>query len=177
MGTKCVGVIMESELTINIGGFPPFSARGCEQELTPIEHGDFHRNVNGDLVYLGSDAHAKYKSTIKCNDKAAIATDGLYRGREIELGCIQRLWQKFEANQPELELDKLPVEGSLYAYSNDQVEIKILKIDGKKITLATPNPGGYICYRPLLSMRIVQYTLKTNEWGIKVGWQMECEEI
>lgn len=168
---------MESELTINIGGFPPFSARGCEQELTPIENGEFHRNINGDLIYLGSDTHARYKSTIKCNDKAAIATDGLYRGREIELGCIQRLWQKFEANQTELVLDKIPVAGSLYAYSDDKTEITILKVNGKNITLAAPNPGGYLCYRPLLSMRVVQYSLNTNEWGIKVGWKMECEEI
>lgn len=168
---------MESELTINIGGLPPFSARGCEQELTPIEQGEFHRNINGDLVYLGLDTHTKYKSIIKCDDKAAIATDGLYRGREIELGCIQRLWQKFEANQKELILDKIPVEGSLYAYCKDQKEIEILKVDGKKIALTAPNPGGYLCYRPLLCMRIVQYSLKTNEWGVKVGWQMECEEI
>ena len=168
---------MESELTINIGGFPPFSARGCEQELTPIEQGEFHRNINGDLIYLGADTHAKYKSTIKCDDKAAIATDGLYRGREIELGCIQRLWQKFEANQTELTLDKTPVEGSLYAYCKDQKEIEILKVDGKNVTLVTPNHGGYLCYRPLLCMRVIQYSLKTNEWGIKVGWQMECEEI
>ncbi len=168
---------MESELTINIGGLPPFSARGCEQELTPIEHGAFHRNINGDLIYLGSDTHAKYKSTIKCNDKAAIATDGLYRGREIELGCIQRLWQKFTANQAELQLDKTPVGESLYAYSEAQVEIPITQVNGKLVSLETPNPGGYLCYRPLLNMRIIQYSLHTNEWGIKVGWQMECEEI
>lgn len=168
---------MESELTINIGGFPPFSARGCEQELTPISEGDFHRNINGDLIYLGADTHTKYKSIIKCNDKAAIATDGLYRGREIELGCIQRLWQKFEINQHELYLDKVPVEGSLYAYSNDEAEIPIMRSDDKYVLLTTPNSGGYICYRPLLNMRIIQYSLNTNEWGIKVGWQMECEEI
>ena len=168
---------MESELTINIGGLPPFSARGCEQELTPIEQGEFHRNINGDLIYLGADIHAKYKSTIKCSDKAAITTDGLYRGREIELGCIQRLWQKFEANQSSCELDKIPVAGSLYAYDKNQVEIPIIQVNDKQVILSTPNPGGYLCYRPLLNMRVIQYSLNTNEWGIKVGWQMECEEI
>lgn len=168
---------MESELTINIGGLPPFSARGCEQELTPISDGEFHRDINGDLIYLGQYTHAKYKSVIRCNDKAAIATDGLYRGREIELGCIQRLWQKFDANQTEVFLDKVPVLGSLYAYSEDEIEIPIPHAKGKHIILQTPNPGGYICYRPLLIMRIINYSLNTNEWGIKVGWQMECEEI
>lgn len=168
---------MESELTINIGGLPPLSARGCEQELTPITQGDFHRNVNGELIYLGDDTHTKYKSVIKCSDKAAIATDGLYRGREIELGCIQRLWQKFEVNQRDLRLDKTPVSGSVYAYSEDNTEIPILHTQGKSVRLQTPHTSGYICYRPLLSMRIVQYSLNTNEWGVKVGWQMECEEI
>jgi len=168
---------MESELTINIGGFPPLSARGCEQELTPISEGEFHRDINGDLIYLGQDTHTKYKSTIRCNDKAAIATDGLYRGREIQLGCIQRLWQKFESGQTEVHLDKKPVQGSSYAYNQNQEEIKILQIYGKHIILESPNSGGYVCYRPLLSMRIIQYSLSTNEWGIKVGWNMECEEI
>lgn len=168
---------MESELTINIGGLPPFSARGCEQELIPISQGDFHRNINGDLIYLGDNTHTKYKSVIKCSDKAAIATDGLYRGREIQLGCIQRLWQKFEANQREIRLDKVPVEGSVYAYNEDNIEIMITQAKGRGALLETPHPKGYICYRPLLCMRIVQYSLNTNEWGIKVGWQMECEEI
>lgn len=168
---------METELTINIGGLPPFSARGCEQELIPISQGDFHRNVNGELIYLGDDTHTKYRSVIKCSDKAAIATDGLYRGREVELGCIQRLWQKFEADQIDLRLDKLPVGGSIYAYDTDNTQIPILRIQGKSIQLQTPHSSGYICYRPLLSMRIVQYSLSTNEWGVKVGWHMECEEI
>ena len=168
---------METELTINIGGLPPFSARGCEQELIPINQGDFHRNINGDLIYLGDDTHTKYKSLVKCSDKAAIATDGLYRGREIELGCIQRLWQKFEPNQRELHLDKIPVSGSIYAYNENKTEIRILQSAGRRVQLETPHSGGFICYRPKLIMRIVQYSLNTNEWGIKVGWQMECEEI
>lgn len=168
---------MESELTINIGGLPPFSARGCEQILIPITQGEFHRNINGELIYLGEDTHTKYKSVIKCSDKAAIATNGLYRGREIELGCIQRLWQKFEEDQRDIRLDKIPVEATIFAYDQNNKEITITHHQGKNVRLQAHHPKGYICYRPLLNMRVVQYSLSTNEWGVKVGWEMECEEI
>jgi len=168
---------MESELTINIGGLPPFSARGCEQVLIPITQGDFHRNVYGELIYLGDDTHTKYKSVVKCSDKAAIATNGLYRGRELELGCIQRLWQKFEENQRDIRLDKLPVGVSIFAYDDENQEITIMHSQGKSVQLQTPHTKGYICYRPLLNVRVVQYSLSTNEWGVRVGWEMECEEI
>jgi hypothetical protein len=169
---------METELTISIGGLPPLSARGCEQELTPIIQGEFHRTINGDLIYLGDNTHTKYKSTVTCNDKTAIATDGLHRGSEIKLGCIQRLWQKIETDQPDVMLDKLAMLDSIYALDSDNNPIGIIEaIDHQLIKLETPHKGGFICYRPLLNMRVIQYHLKTNEWGIKVGWQIECEEI
>lgn len=168
---------METELTISIGGLPPLSARGCEQELTPIIQGEFHRTINGDLIYLGENFHTKYKSTVTCNDKTAIATDGLHRGSEIKLGCIQRLWQKIEPDQIELNLDKLPVPESICALDKDNNPIPIKFADKHLVTLETPHQGGFICYRPLLSMRVIGYNLRTNEWGIKVGWQIECEEI
>lgn len=168
---------METELSISIGGLPPFSARGCEQELTPIIQGEFHRTINGDLIYLGEDTHTKYKSLITCNDKTVIATDGLHRGNEIQLGCIQRLWQKVAPDQKEIILDKIPVPGSVYAIDNNSATIEIVNEDGRKVMLTEPNNGGFVCYRPLLSMRIIQYKLRTNEWGVKVGWQIECEEI
>lgn len=168
---------METELSISIGGFPPFSARGCEQELMPIIQGEFHRTVNGDLIYLGEDTHTKYKSTITCKDKTAIATDGIYRGSEIKLGCIQRLWQKISPNQNFVTLDKMPVGDSVFAIDSDNFPIQIIETQNQTVELKTPHNGGFICYRPLLNMRITQYKLNTNEWGIKVGWQIECEEI
>jgi hypothetical protein len=168
---------METELTISIGGLPPLAAQGCEQELTPIMQGEFHRTINGDLIYLGEDTHTKYKSIVTCNDKTAIATDGLHRGSEIKLGCIQRLWQKIETDQTNVILDKFPVYESIVALDKNNNPIAIKNIEKNFVTLENSHSGGFVCYRPLLSMRVIQYHLKTNEWGIKVGWQIECEEI
>ena len=93
------------------------------------------------------------------------------------MGCIQRLWQKIEEDQTEVILDKLPVYESLHAIDKENNPIPIQFADKHLVKLETPHQGGFICYRPLLNMRVIQYRLNTNEWGIKVGWQIECEEI
>ena len=168
---------METELTISMGGFPQFSARGCEQELIPIDQGEFHRTVNGDLIYLAENLHTKYKTIIQCVDKSSIATDGLYRGAEVTIGCIQRLWQKIDQEQKLVQLDKNPVVDSVFAQTSDNQTINVLNVNGREVQIEPIYSEGFVCYRPLLKMKVVSYSLTTNEWGVKVGWKIECEEI
>jgi len=37
-------------------------------------------------------------------------------------------------------------------------------------------PGGHISYRPWLIMRVKNYHLEADEWGLTVGWILELEE-
>lgn len=169
---------METELILSVGGFPPLSARGCQQDLMPVPQGSLRRTINGELVMVGSQEH-KYKSTVKCNDKTSIATDGLYPGCEVMVGCIQRLWQKVAENKDNIPviLERYPVKGSVVVMDEHQKEIEVTAIDGKKIQLQDRSSTYYISYRPWLNMRTITYSLNTDEWGVKGGWSLEMEEI
>jgi hypothetical protein len=168
-----IGNIMESELILSQGGLPPLSARGCVQELTLLSLGQFRRTVNGELVFLGLN-HKKYRSVIICEDQAVLATDDLLPGTELEVHCIQRLWQKSDSWQ--LVLEREPVQGSVFAVDQAKQPVLVVRENGKEVTLE--NEGlAYVCYRPKLRMRVLHYALKTNEWGLKTSWRLELEEI
>ncbi len=167
---------MESELIISRGGFPPLSARGCIQHLMPIEAGALRRTINGKLIYIGKQLTHKYRSIISCEDKAALAFEGFWRGSELRVGCIQRIWQKVREQQILLERD--PVEGSIFAMTSNQQEREIHEIRGRNVVFAqTHLEESFVSYRPWLNMRVVSFSLMTNEWGLKAGWRLELEEI
>ncbi|MBX9805599.1 MAG: hypothetical protein K2Y18_07605 [Alphaproteobacteria bacterium] len=168
--------MMESELIINRGGFPPLSARGCIQSLMPIESGVLKRTINGSLVYTGKGPAHKYRSIISCEDKASLAMEGFWRGSELKVGCIQRLWQKVLGTGVVLERD--PVEGSVFLIATNQEELGLESVMGRNVVFASNVADDtYVSYRPWLDMRVVTFSLNTNEWGLKAGWRLELEEI
>jgi hypothetical protein len=165
---------MESELILSQGGLPPLSARGCIQELMPIESGVLHRTIDGRLIYAGHSNTHKYRSIIHCEDKASLALEGLWRGGLLRVGCIQRLWQKVHG--PSVILERDPVEGSVFAITPGQEKVVIQEIMERKITLK--NEGeAFVSYCPWLEMRVINFTLTTNEWGLKAGWKLVLEEV
>lgn len=162
----------ESCLKMSIGGLPPFSARGCVQSLVPIETADVHRSVNGELVTTVSKNHHKYKTTIKSQDKLPIAMDSLWIGQDVELGCIQRLWQKSEGLH--LRLARPAVAGSIVALNQDRQPVVVLQVEGQDVTLEAV---GFVGYRPKLAMKIVDFGYETQEWGQgHTSWFIKLEE-
>ena len=167
---------MESELIMSKGGFPPLSARGCVQQLTPIESGELRRTINGVLIYTGKSLTHKYRSLITCEDKASVALKGIWRGSEVRIGCIQRLWQKVVGTQAILERHPFP--GSIFVISEKGAEIEVESIKDRTLALRmTSSEEGFISYRPWMDMRVMTFSLLTNEWGMKAGWRLELEEI
>lgn len=167
---------MESELILSRGGFPPMSARGCIQHLMPIEAGALRRTINGTLIYTGTSLNHKYRSIVTCEDKAAIALEGVWRGSVLRVGCIQRIWQKVVGYQALLERD--PVEGSVFVLTAKQEEQEVQDMNGRKVVFAEQGSGeAFVSYRPWLDMRVVTFSLMTNEWGLKAGWRLELEEV
>ncbi|MEN8237079.1 MAG: hypothetical protein ABFQ95_06010 [Pseudomonadota bacterium] len=165
----------ETELTLSIGGLPPFSARGCTQSLTPIVNGELRRTVNGELIYTGNSLHEKYKSVIKGVDKSAAAFDAIWVGAKVKVGCIQRLWQKFSGDKVVLSRD--PVVGSVIAQDNTSQNIEVRSCKGRNIKLLKPVEEGYISYCPYLDMRVVDLSYATDEWGMQVSWELVLEEV
>jgi hypothetical protein len=167
---------METNLTLSIGGFPPFSARGCVQKLVPISVGEFFRTLNGDLVYTARSQEKKYHTFIQCQDQTPPATDGLIPGISVKVGCIQRIWQKWDGNVP-IQLEKDSVFGSVLVMNKHRASLKIREQRGRQVIVDSQLDGGFVCYRPLLTMRLIRYALTTQEWNLSVSWEMELEEV
>lgn len=167
---------MESELILSQGGLPPLSARGCIQHLMPIESGMLRRTINGTLLYTGKAPTHKYRSVISCEDKESLAIEGIWRGSEIRVGCIHRLWQKRQG--PEVILERDPVEGTVVVLNSSGQEKEAQEIIGRRVIVGELlDKEAFVGYRPWLHMRVVTFSFMTNEWGLKAGWRLELEEI
>lgn len=161
---------MESVLTLSVGGFPPFSAKGCMQTLAPIQLGQMVRTIDGELLHIGP-KELKYKSVITAEDKTVLASNGLAPGVFVKVGCISRLWEKV------IDCDHIlmreAVDGSVAMIDEDQKPVDFV-IQGQGVVT---KKYGFITYRPILEMRVVDFELKTNEWLMESSWKLVLEEI
>ena len=139
----------ETLLTLSGMGVPPYSARGLTQSLEPIDGAaQLRRTVNGALADLSYEPFRKYKSTISGQDQEPPAIDGVWPGQLVDVGCIAELCFLTAGGSPA----RTAVAGS------ERVE------------------GDFSFYRPVLSMRVVGFSVSRDEYGAAVSWQMQLEE-
>ena len=155
-------------------GFPPFSARGCVQSLTPLSQGVLRRTINGKLMCVGDKGHRKFQSTISCTDQAPPAFEKLWAGARLEVGCIQSLTQAVPVGAVTVFLEREPL--TCHAFDSLGKMCPLEKVEGTCVFLPPRFPGGFITYRPSLIMLVKGYHLETDEWGASVGWRLELEE-
>ena len=190
---------MQTQLVINRGGFPPFSARGCKQTLQPRINGELRRTINGDLFYTGQKQPRKYVSTITCHDETSPALEGLWRGESVMVQCIQRLSQEVEVpfaeKQVTVTLERSAVAGSIDVMNQVGQDLKFTVKDRRTLDIsmtAIPGTGDdeaaqelriaempmciFISYRPILKMHITKFQLHTDEWQQKCTWRLDLEE-
>jgi len=130
-------------------GVAPYATRGATQTLAPIQQAaSMLRTVNGDLDDLGLEQFQKFSSTISCNDQLSPACDGVWPGREVTVSCVTELCYKTVGGTP----SRTAVAGS------------------------SRTEGDFTYYRPQLVMRVLSFSLSTDEWGAQVGWNMSLEE-
>ncbi|CAO5676714.1 MAG: hypothetical protein HEEMFOPI_01015 [Holosporales bacterium] len=167
---------METVLTLSVGGLPPLSARGCEQILKPIQLGSMKRSVNGDLYHLGPEV-LKYQSIIRAHDQTVLASNGLFPGVVVDVGCIQPIWEKIQNVHGHILMRK-PIEKSLVVMDHTQKNVFFDYMNGK-IILKDVGKGYdiFVCYRPVLKMRVTDFLIKTNEWTFESQWELILEEI
>lgn len=163
----------ESALILSLGGLPPFSAKGCIQELMPIPQKSTRRTLSGELISF--ELPQRYRSIITCHDQVPLATEGLWPGQRLKICCIQRLWQKAQGDRVLLERD--PLETSLIALDGNKAIIPILERSGRTVKLTSSVEEAFVSYRPWLDVCVISFTLFTDEWGLKGGWRLEVEEI
>jgi hypothetical protein len=137
-------------LTLAGVGVPPYSARGLTQTLEPIEASvQLRRTVNGALADLSYEPFRKYKSTISCQDQEPPAIDGVWPGQVVTVECVAELCFVTAGGSSA----RLSVEDS------ERVE------------------GDFTFYRPILSMRVIGFSVTRDEYGSAVSWQLQLEEV
>lgn len=168
----------ETNLILGLVGMPPESARNCTQLISPISNGEFQKTINGESVFLKSNELKKYKSTIKCKDVNTPIIDKIWIGSQINVGCIQNLWQTIEPEKTEVILIRPPVRESVGAIDEEGNQIKFeLSQDNKVKITKTYEKRIFVYFRPWLTMYVTNFQLETDEWGMSGGWKLELEEV
>jgi hypothetical protein len=169
-----------SESNLIFDGFemPPESARNCVQELYPIPNGEFKKSINGNTLFLESTERRRYRSAIFCRDVNALIIEGIWIGSQIKVGCIQTLWQSINAGETTIRLTRPAVDKSVCALdcSGNPVKFNLQNNVDVKLNEA-PKEKIFVCFRPWLTMKIIDFSLETNEWGMSGGWKLILEEI
>lgn len=130
-------------------GIPPYSARGLEQSLSPIPASQqLRRTINGNLVDFSSEQFRKFQSTITGDDQDPPAFNGLWPGMELVVDCIKELAYETMTGGP----DRTVVPGS------------------------EREADGFTFYRPQLTMKVVNFSGKKNEYAAQNSWQLDLEE-
>ncbi|TCN30348.1 hypothetical protein [Sinorhizobium americanum] len=140
----------ETLLVLTGIGVAPYSARGLEQTLQPINGaGQLRRTINGTLVDLSETQLQKFTSTITGSDQLAPALNGIWPGKQVTVDCIAELCYPTATGSP----DRPVVGGS------SRVE------------------GTMTYYRPQLTMLVTDWQTREDEWGKQVGWSLQLEEV
>ncbi len=129
-------------------GFSPYAARGLTQTLQPIEQAkQLRRTASGKLVDVSVAQFHKYRSTISCTDQRVPAIDGTWPGMVVTVSCIAEL------SHPIGGTPSRPV-----------------------VPGSAREEAGYVFYRPVLVMRVVDVAPSTDEFAAEVAWSLELEE-
>lgn len=157
---------------------PRWSSRGCKQLLRLTSYSCTQRSINGELVHISAPHDHKYTCDIWCNDKTSLAFDDMCIGSVLWVGCLVFLTVPFLPQHKKVALSRLPVDGSWKAESYEGVSLDIEGVEEKMVHLKQrPSSGGFIVYRPKLIMRLTEYEIQTDEWGMTSGWKMILHEV
>lgn len=132
-------------------GVPPYSARGLNQSLAPIDQSsNLRRTVNGSLKDISFSGFRKYKSTISGTDQRPPNFDGKWPGLTVTVDCIATLSYEPGAG----ETPQRP-----------------------QVADSTVVEGIFTTYRPQLVMKIMSLSVDCDEYDVAIAWSLDLEEV
>jgi len=136
-------------LTISGIGISPYSARGLHESLKPIAQTQkLARTVNGTAIDISPPQMRKYTLSIQCEDMNAPAIDGIWPGMQLTVGCVSEL--------------SFPTGGAA----------------GRSMVSGSLRfEGSYSFYRPELVVLVTSFSVERDEYGARISWQLEGEEV
>jgi hypothetical protein len=142
--------MVDSVLSITGLNIPPYSNRGANQTLEPIEQSkQTRRTINGVLRDLAMVEFQKFRSVISCEDQRPLAFNNIWPGKELIVDCIAELSYLTAGGSAARPV----VPGSSYV------------------------EGDYTFYRPRLTMRLTEWTNAFDEYEASAPWSITLEEI
>ena len=139
-------------LIMNTIGVPLYSARGLQQDITPVAEAkpQPRRTINGELRWLGLNQMRKYESTITCTDQQAPAFDGVWPGMAVLVNCVQEL-----------------------AFRTGESPHRTV-VPG---TTPRVTPDGFTYFRPQIAFMVVDYNTSMGEYAHLYQWKLTLREI
>lgn len=135
----------------------PFSARRLKGKLAPIKlaSGDdkLARTVNGKLIDLSAPQMRKYRLEITGGDQAPPAFDGLWTGMVVIATSLVEI-------------------GLAAGGAAQRPQAALVGEPG-----GTRQEGNFYYYRPVFTMRVVDFDLGRQEYDQTVPWSLVLEEI
>lgn len=145
-----VSNVQDTLLVLEGVGLPRWAGRGIVQTLEPIGASvQMKRTVNGHLRDLSYAQFRKYSSKITCTDLRAPALDGIWPGQQVTVSCVAELAYRAAGGEAERDV-----------------------VSGSERT-----ENGFVFYRPILVMRVVNFKSSIDEWKADIAWEMDLEEI
>jgi hypothetical protein len=159
-----------SNLRILPFGVPPYSIRAAQQTLIPIKESQaLKRSVNGTLIDLSAPQFRKYSSVITVTNRPDVqppSWDGIFPGSTFTMWCISELAQRLSGFSTEAI-------GTI----STETESPALGLHRPAVPGSIRYESGFVFYRPVLQMMVVDLTQKTDEWGCYVDWTLTSEEV
>lgn len=159
----------------------PGSGRSISESVDWEEHGELHRDANGNGFVTTIPGEDKLTVTYTCSgDWAAPPAAHIRLLSELEVVLIDPWHMPFEAGQTSVVLpraawsdedmlvfaeDKTPVPRSQWAWSAPRV-----------ITLTAQAKPGFIEFRPRITAFLIQKPRDRGEWTGKVAWTIALTE-
>lgn len=130
-------------------GVPPYSCRGAQQSLDPIDQAkaNIRRTINGKMKDNTLDMMRLYKTTISCKDQFPPNIDGKWPGRTVVVDCISTLSYDVGGTPSR------PV------------------VPGSEVV-----EGAHVKYRPRLTMVVMDFSTNEDEYPADIAWSMDLEE-
>lgn len=135
----------------------PYATRGLTQKLDMVDSAvATRRTINGVLRNVTAVGFEKWKTTISGDDHEPPAFEELQPGAIVTMHCIS----EFSVAGPE------PADLSTWDGGTRPV-----------VPGSVSWQAGFISYRPILTMMVVNRSVETDEWGHTTSWSIDLEEV
>lgn len=168
---------METLLKIDNGILPPWTGRRCTQKIMPIPGNEPQRTVNGELVDMNPQRLNKVRTLITGQDRDAPFLDALRLGQGISISSIAGLFLWCPPGQNRVDLNRLPVEGSMAVMTRQKALIRAFRVYGSTVEFPHEHNGLWVRYRPILHTRVVDFSLERDEKTFQTSWTLLLEEV